>query len=257
MNQTEVLLTNRHLHDLNPIVMGSEQCESGHRFGPAVRSYTLLHYVVSGKGYFQAGGMTYEVSAGDLFRILPGEVTVYWADQECPWYYRWVGFDGALSARFAALPPVLTLSAGAARFFALEDSDGSPEYRVAAKLFRLYDELFGETPKKGNYVRQVQDYVDASYMTDLRVENIAAQLHLNRRYLSRLFRQKTGQTIQNYILSVRMAEAVRCLSEGLSVGESAERCGYADVFLFSKMFKRQFGISPAHWKKEHCNIARA
>lgn len=249
MKKVDILLTNRHLKDLNPIIIGMEACESGHSFGPAVRNYTLLHYTVSGRGYFHTGGVTYPVGSGEVFRILPGEVTVYRADERDPWCYRWIGFDGELAAPFATLPPVFSLPAGAVHCFSLEDSDGAPEYRIAAKLFRLYAELFGSTPQKGNYVRRVQDYVEASYMLKIQVEEIAAQMHLDRRYLSRLFQQKTGQTIQDYIISVRMAEAVRCLSEGLSVGESAERCGYSDMFLFSKMFKRRFGVSPANWKK--------
>lgn len=249
MRKIDLFLTNRHLNDLNPIVVGAEDCEPGHRFGPAVRNYTLLHYVANGKGIFQSGGTTYPVKAGEVFRILPGEVTVYQADWKEPWSYRWVGFDGGLSGRFASLPPVFAVSAGLAHCFSMEDSEGTPEYRVASKLFRLYAELFDSAPQKINYVRRVQDYVEASYMLKIRVEEIAEQMHLDRRYLSRLFREKTGQTVQDYLISVRMAEAMRCLSQDFSVAETAERCGYSDVFLFSKMFKRRFGISPANWKK--------
>lgn len=232
--------------------MGTEACEPGHSFGPAVRKYTLLHYVVSGKGMFYTGGGAYPVKKGEVFRILPGEVTTYRADLNEPWNYRWVGFDGELSSKFAELPPVFPIGVGAAQCFVLEDYDeNAREYRIAAKLFRLYAELFGGESQGRNYVRRVQDYVDAMYMQKLSVEEIAARLNLDRRYLTRLFRQKTGQTVQDYLISVRMAEAVRCLSHGLSVGETAERCGYQDVFLFSKMFKKRLGISPAGWKKEH------
>lgn len=250
MRMTTLMLTNRHLRDLNPILAGAENCEPGHAFGPAVRNYTLLHYVASGRGVFQTGGRSYPVGPGEVFRILPGEVTMYQADWKEPWSYRWVGFDGGLSDKFASLPPVFAVPAGLSYCFSVEDSEGSaPEYRIASKLFRLYAELFGDAPQKANYVRRVQDYVEASYMLKIRVEELAAQMHLDRRYLSRLFREKTGQTIQDYLISVRMAEAMRCLSQGLSVAETAERCGYSDVFLFSKMFKRRFGASPANWKK--------
>ena len=50
MRMTTLMLTNRHLRDLNPILAGAENCEPGHAFGPAVRNYTLLHYVASGRG---------------------------------------------------------------------------------------------------------------------------------------------------------------------------------------------------------------
>ncbi|MBE6633966.1 MAG: AraC family transcriptional regulator [Ruminococcaceae bacterium] len=255
MKNQEIFLTNLHLRDLNPILIGRESCLPNHNYGPAVRNYTLLHYVESGKGYFYCGGECHAVSGGEVFCILPGEVIRYSADGQEPWSYRWIGFDGGLSEHFRALPPVFRVSESAARCFWFDDCQGSaPEYRVVAKLFRLYGELFGGgATEPSNYVQRVKDYVEAAYMLPLRVEEIAQRMHLNRRYLSRLFREKTGQTVQEYILSVRMAEARRYLLQGLSVAETAERCGYSDGFLFSKMFKRRMGISPANWKREELN----
>lgn len=248
-----LMMTNRHFKDLNPIIAGAEDCEPGHSYGPAVRKYTLLHYVVSGKGCLQTGGSIYSVGKGEVFRILPGEITVYKADEADPWSYIWLGFDGELSAKFATLPPVFPLPAGASYCFTLDENEGaSPEFHLASKLFRLYAELFCSAPSgKSNYVRRVQNYIAASYMQPIRVEEIAGWMNLDRRYLSRLFRQKTGQTVREYLISVRMAEATRCLANGLPVCETAERCGYPDMFLFSKMFKKYYGISPANWKKAH------
>ena len=75
-----------------PILYGREQCSKTHKFGPAVRQHYLLHYVLDGEGFLHKGGQVYSVSKGDLFVILPGEVTTYWADQIHPWQYAWVGF---------------------------------------------------------------------------------------------------------------------------------------------------------------------
>ena len=251
MNKQELILANRELHDLNPRLIGMEECAPGHHFGPAIRSYTLLHLVVSGKGIYRTNGKTYPVKSGEIFRILPGEETYYQADEQEPWCYRWLAFDGTLSKAFEALPPVFPASPIAAHCFQFEEIEGeSPEYRITARLFRLYAELFeAHESKPESYVQRVKDYVEASYMLpSLRVEEIANRLHLDRRYLARLFRSKTGQTLQDYIISVRMEEAMRYLSQGLTVVSTSERCGYSDAFLFSKMFKRRFGVSPSHWK---------
>ena len=253
MNPTELILINRGLQDLNPLLIGKEDCAPGHSSGPAVRNFTLLHYVISGQGIFRTGDKTYTVKGGEIYRILPGELCYYRADDDNPWCYRWLGFNGALSEHFSTLPPVFSASSVAAQCFALEDNeDEVSEYRIAAKLFRLYAELFEtKEPKTASFVRRVRDYVDTTYMiSDLRVEEIANHLHLDRRYLSRIFKNRTGQTIQEYITSTRMAAAMQHLSDGFSVAQTAERCGYTDAFLFSKMFKRHVGISPAYWKKE-------
>lgn len=52
----QILLVNRHWHDVNPVDCGWEACKPGHAFGPAARFYWLLHYVVQGRGTFTAGG---------------------------------------------------------------------------------------------------------------------------------------------------------------------------------------------------------
>ena len=92
----------------------------------------------------------------------------------------------------------------------------------------------------------MQNYLRLTFMqSDLRVENVAQQIHLNRRYLSRLFREEIGQTPQEYLISVRMQAADRYLRNGISVGETATLCGYTDMFNFSKMFKKYYGVSPA------------
>ena len=51
-----VVSENKTFQDLNPLFVGYEYCEPGHCFGPAVREYYLLHYIMAGKGsYFVEG----------------------------------------------------------------------------------------------------------------------------------------------------------------------------------------------------------
>ena len=82
------------------------------------------------------------------------------------------------------------------------------------------------------------------------VERIAERMHLNRRYLSRLFKEKTGYTVQEYIIKVRMEAAVGFLEKGYSVSETASFCGYDDVSNFTKIFKSRMKLSPSEWKKK-------
>lgn len=245
------ILINRGFLDLNPLIFGEEACASGYRYGPAIRKYTLIHYVCKGKGILYKNGKEYPVHAGEAFIILPGELTVYIADAEEPWDYRWIGFDGEMSRRFAEFPPVITVSeecfpsVGQVEMFG-----GVAEYFLAGQLFRLLSEQLTGVKHRNHYVRQVRDYIKTAYMNEIRVEMIAETLNLDRRYLSRLFKAKTGQTIQDFLITVRMEEARRLLSEGRGVSEAALLCGYSDACNFSKMFKRLYGVSPAQWKNQ-------
>lgn len=243
----DFMLTNRHLHDLNPILMGYENCEPGHSFGPHVRKYTLIHYVVKGSGMLYARGGQHPVHAGQAFLILPEEVTTYVADLQDPWEYQWVGFDGALSSKFANLPPVLTLSDDIFPALMRSGYAEGAEYRIASVLLRLYAELFSGKSSGNQHVRKVESYIQTRFMQQITVEKIAELLNLDRRYLTRLFKEKTGQTIQEYLIATRLKEACEYLQKGYSVHDAAFLCGYEDVSNFSRMFKNQFGLSPKHW----------
>ena len=250
------LLTNRHLSDLNPLFFGREECESGHSFGPAIRKYTLIHYVERGRGIFCKDGREYSVVSGQMFIILPEEITFYKADDKEPWVYRWIAFDGTASEIFARLESVIDVND--AHFPKVtEQNRGEPllEYLLAAQLFTLASKVASvESGRSVGYVRRVKDYIKSSYMRSIRVEEIADSLNLDRRYLSRLFKRETGRTVQDYITYVRIKEAKRLLDEGYGVCETANFCGYPDYCNFSKIFKRECGVSPANWRKSNRRV---
>ena len=246
MHFKELLLTNRKLQDLNPLIAGEEACAPGHSFGPAIRKYTLIHYVLRGKGTLYARGGAHAVHAGQAFVILPEEVTTYTADMDDPWYYCWVGFDGALAARFSELPPVLDLpEIFFGRIIRMSEPPSTVEYLLAAELLSLYAHLFTENRSGHSHVRRVENYILSNYMNPIRVEQIAGELCLDRRYLSRLFKAEKGCSIQEYLIQVRLEEAERLLLRGSSVKEAAFLAGYDDVSNFSKIFKKRIGRTPA------------
>ena len=249
MAEKNLFLTNRNLRDLNPLVAGEEHCAPGHSFGPAIRKYTLIHYVVSGRGTLYARDGAYPVEAGQAFLIRPGEVTTYTADLDQPWHYRWIGFDGELAKQFDCRAPVFSVESDIFRRIIQAEGEPATEYRLAGELFRLYVSLFSQTSAKNPHVRQVENYIRSSYMLPIRVEQIARQINLDRRYLSRLFKQETGYSLQEYLLKVRLEEAEQHIRQGSGVQQAAQLVGYSDVSNFAKMFKKKFGKNPSEMKK--------
>ena len=61
---------------------GYAQCEPLHCYGPASRPHYLIHFVLKGKGRYQAAGQTHCLTAGQGFLIEPGTQTFYQADKE-------------------------------------------------------------------------------------------------------------------------------------------------------------------------------
>lgn len=246
--QRDIMLTNRYFLDLNPLIAGEEDCLPGHRFGPTVRPYTLIHYILRGTGVFYSRGEAYPVHAGQVFLICPGEVTTYEADREDPWHYQWIGFDGMLSHAFQYLAPVFHLPHNL-----IPDMIGkamhsaTPEHTLAALLFLLLEQLC-PAPSSGNeHICKLKSYIGANYMQPLRVEELAKQLNLDRRYLSRLFKKQTGVSLQEYIIRVRLEKGAQYLQEGYGVSDAAKMCGYEDSANFSRIFKKYYGKSPSFW----------
>ena len=97
-------------------------------------------------------------------------------------------------------------------------------------------------------IQRAIDYIEVSYMHPLTIKDIADFVGLNQYYLSKLFKEKTGHTLQQHILDVRLAEAKRYLLLSYAVKEAATLSGFKDVANFSKIFKREFGRNPTQWR---------
>lgn len=243
---------NKGLLDLNPINAGMSDLHAGHTWGPGSVNYVLIHKVTRGHGTLYARGKRYCLGAGDAFIIMPGEVANWVADSEDPWSYCWIGFVGALSGAFAQLPSVF--SAPTWMFSHLTDEIVDPEdnleYLLAGDLLHLYGTLIKSKKQRQDHVMRSIDYIRAHFAEDLTIQQIADHVGLNRDYLARLFKKKTGKTLQEQITKTRIEEAFRCLYLDMSVKEAAARSGFKDTTNFSKLFKKREGVSPKQWKKE-------
>ncbi len=247
-------LANRGLQDVNPCNLGWENCAPGHTFGPAIRDYYLIHYVVSGKGTLHSGGRAYPVKAGEIFIIRPREVTTYIADEKDPWYYIWVGFTGQAAERLNELAdPVLPYQAET--FFAMRRAAALTSTReefVTGKIFELISCLFENTKQTVHHEQRAANYIDANYMNPITADSIAEAFNLDRRYLSRLFKNRMGLTISEYLIQTRLKHAALLLADGYSVSQAGAMAGYQDPFNFSKMFKKAYGMPPSVYRRNAC-----
>lgn len=234
--------------DFIPINFGMEHTHPSHTFGPYIRDYYLIHFVFDGKGVFKNGKKEYQLEKGDAFLIRPDEVCVYTADKNFPWSYIWIGFRGKLSKDFDKSPDVFVFDEFIIEElkFILEEKSMVEEQLISV-LFRLYCLLF-KNKMTSDSVNRAIGYINAYYRNDIIISELADMLHLNRKYLSRIFKKKTGDTIQQYIMKKKMAEARNLLESGYSVKETAFLCGYSDAYSFSKAFKKIYNTAPKHYK---------
>lgn len=264
---------------------GSESCSSGHSFGPAVRAHYLVHFIQQGKGIYLRGSQSYELSAGDAFLIIPGETTRYTADEDDPWAYTWVAFDGENAE-------MLLQSCG---LNAENVVYHSPDKKTADKLCRhasLFEESFYDNSlntleilghfyllfscmyqeqnslpllSMGNqenrsdnsillsgqklYFSQATEYLKHNFSYPVKTEQLALQIGVSRSYLYKTFINCCGKSIQEYLMELRLEEACRLLtSSHRSITDIAYSCGFTDSPSFCRHFKKAFGCTPLHFR---------
>jgi len=87
---------------------------------------------------------------------------------------------------------------------------------------------------------------------DLTVNSIAENFYFHPVYLNRIFKQKQGMPVSQYILNERMQMAASLLTmDGISKTEVAERVGYSYYANFHNMFKKYYGCTPFQYQEDH------
>lgn len=260
---------NRHLPSYNPVDVGMHACPPGHSPRARVRRYWLLHFVGKGKGIFRNEKAIYEITSGMCFIIRPKEVTFYQADAEEPWHYGWVGFTADYVPQCLKDNDVLHVPFLAPLFEELEQNidrynseigeNGGKEAYLAGKIteIMLRLELHFARPaetKAQSEMRVVKNHIDTHLSSALTVQALAEQFHLSSVYLSRRFKEIIGLSPQNYIVERRLQEAAVLMTErAFSPTAAADAVGYTNIYLFSRMFKSRYGVSPREYirmKKE-------
>lgn len=102
-------------------------------------------------------------------------------------------------------------------------------------------------------VCELQNYIKNHLNNSLRLQELSDIVSISPSYLSRIFRQVTGQTITNYIQSIKITKALEMLADtDCALCEIAEALGYYDQFHFSKVFKSYVGSSPTAYRNALC-----
>ena len=98
-------------------------------------------------------------------------------------------------------------------------------------------------------VDNILTYINQNIQKPLTIDELSAQFFLSSSYLCRIFKAATGTTINKYITAKRITIAKSLLSEGYTVNEACERCGFHDYSNFLKAFTRAVGISPKKYSQ--------
>lgn len=94
-------------------------------------------------------------------------------------------------------------------------------------------------------ITEVNDFIAQNYCGHVTLAEIADSVHVNRSYLSRIYKERTGKNVFDVINARRVEKAKELLqTTNMRVYEVALFVGFEDAAYFSRFFKRYTGVSP-------------
>ena len=94
-------------------------------------------------------------------------------------------------------------------------------------------------------IEELLRYINHNLTEDLSIETLARKYYLSKYHMMRKFKEETGYTIHNYIISKRLLLARTKISEGTPILKAAQLSGFSDYTTFSRAYKKQFGTAPS------------
>lgn len=248
--------------DIVPVRAGYQHCAPGYHFGPQLRDSWTIQYIVSGTGTIIKDGRKFRAAAGECFILKPGEEISLTADNATPWYYIWVGFRARIPMpEILIREDIIPGKKLESIFFEIASCNRHTnrplEPFLLSYIWKLLAQLYLMTPsspgaiktKAEIYAEEARNLIHQSNACT-NVHALAQQLHLNRSYLSRIFREFTGMSIQNYIHNVRF-QLAGTLLQTHTISQTASILGYSDTASFSRAFKSYYKLSPCQYMAQH------
>ncbi|BFL48512.1 AraC family transcriptional regulator [Lactonifactor longoviformis] len=254
--------------DLSFYEVGCQKCPPGYSFGPIIRNNFVLHYILNGAGTLFLDNKVYAVSSKQIFVLPPNLLAYYEGDHDNPWNYIWIHFNGRKAlellhkAGISNESPVFIPTSPSTE---LEDCmveilrHNNEEYICIGNLYRLFQYMINTTSnrpaveekdKSLTYIKDVINFITKKYSEPIKVQDIADFCGLDRSYLSKLFKHATNYTPQEYLIFFRMRKATQLLKDpNIPIQNIAYSVGYNDPFAFSKIFKKEIGVSPTQYRE--------
>ncbi len=227
-----------------------------HAEGLIVRSRIRSAFLLVTKGgfHYQFVGGELTLAEGDILYLPEGgqyRYTVGPGETECLQIETEISVDGERTA-FSAVPKKLSeeLSAMRGLLYNLERCPGEMEKNAAvfALLGKLDERRYAFSKVSPRLAPAVQ-FLDAHYNEPLYMARVAELCRLSESQLRRLFREELGMSPVAYKNHRRMEKACELLRyTDCRVSEVANGLGFDSVYVFSRVFRRQKGMSPTEYR---------
>ena len=209
-----------------------------------------------GSGTVTAGGKEIPYFAGDLFFLFAGED--FFLSPKEPSEYLYVSFEGAkgdaLLLRFG-ITALTRRREGFDRLLPfwheslLHADEQNVDLAAESVLLYTFSRLSSEKDGALDLAAEMIAFSEQHFSEpSLSLSTVAKALGYNTKYLSHLFKRKTGVGYAEYLRTLRIKHAVTLMDFGVqSVKNVALLSGFSDPLYFSTVFKKQMGITPKEY----------
>ena len=240
-----------------------------------------ISYIVSGKGSININGNKYNVKKGEIYINLPQEKHSGEADQDNPFRYLYMGFIfnrhpyeenlfSHIQKMFHKIEmPVLLdrmdiqvpfLQAINEIYTTSEFSELMIKAFIQEIIIKTYRNFcsnweYQYAPNQkldGNksIIRNIINYIDSNILDIVELKQVSKTMGYSYSYLSHVFSEETGITIQAYYVQKKIEKAADLLNKReINIAQIAEKLQYQSIHSFGKAFKKTMGISPAKYQQ--------
>lgn len=237
---------------------------------PNIHHHLELIYMLKGSTLATVDNKDYLLEEGDLFLVFPHQIH-FFKDQGLIERYIVIfspdifpELKEVFQYRIATAPvlkanqfqhKITHVKSRLRKILELCRSDEALDYVIVkGYIMALLGEmlpLMNLIPRQADHdrIKSILNYCSSNYVNSLTLDLIADDLHMNKYYISHIFKERMNMGIMEYVNSLRIDHSLSMLKKGASITDVAFTCGFSSVRSFNRVFAQKMGMAPRDFIK--------
>ncbi|WP_126246177.1 AraC family transcriptional regulator [Chitinophaga rhizosphaerae] len=244
-------------------------------------SYAVLLHCFDGEGWIIMGNKKFILKAGDAYIIPPFSAHSYGASTSYPWSISWMHIAGSSASEISDAVKLVqkdapvhtvyseernnlfnlmlkTLSKGFSVSNLLYANLILPNYLGSFIAADNFNSLSATIPAEENVIDEAIQFMRNHIEEKITVEEVARHSGMSVSFFFKQFKKNTGYSPVAYFNFLKIQKAIQLIhTTKYNIGEVGLKIGIDDPYYFSRLFKKQMGVSPRQYIHEFISPAGA